>query len=81
MQPTIIRGLQVDYHDRRRAHQSDGDIIAVLHVRPSKLVPGIRTRCGDSNGFRVERLRVYKGGEFFGKVFQGYCLQMKVSLE
>ena len=32
-------------------------------------------------GFRVERLRVEKGGEFISKEFQDYCLQTGVSLE
>ena len=33
------------------------------------------------SGFRTERLRVDKGGEFVRKEFQGYCLQTGVSLE
>ncbi|CAM9556757.1 unnamed protein product, partial [Laminaria digitata] len=33
------------------------------------------------SGFRVERLRVDNGGEFISKEFQGYCLQVGVSLE
>ena len=33
------------------------------------------------SGFRVERLRVDKGGEFISKEFQDYCLQTGVSLE
>ena len=33
------------------------------------------------SGFRVERLKVIKGGEFISKDFQDYCLQTGVSLE
>ena len=33
------------------------------------------------SGFRVQRLRVDKGGEFISKEFQDYCLQTGVSLE
>ncbi|CAN0542042.1 unnamed protein product, partial [Laminaria digitata] len=33
------------------------------------------------SGFRVEPLRVDKGGEFISKEFQDYCLQTGVSLE
>ena len=33
------------------------------------------------SGFRVERLRVDKGGGFISEEFQGYCLQTGVSLE
>ena len=33
------------------------------------------------SGFRVERLRVDKAGEFISKEFQDYCLQTGVSLE
>ena len=32
-------------------------------------------------GFRVERLRVEKGGEFISKEFQDYCLQTGESLD
>ena len=33
------------------------------------------------SGFRVERLRVDKGGELISKEFQDYCLQTGVSIE
>ena len=33
------------------------------------------------SGFRVERLRADKGGEYIGKEFKDYCLQTGVSLE
>ena len=33
------------------------------------------------SGFRIERSRVDKGGEFISKEFQDYCLQTGVSLE
>ena len=33
------------------------------------------------SGFRFERLRFDKGGEFVSKELQGYCLQTGVSLE
>ena len=33
------------------------------------------------SGFRVERLKVDRGGEFISREFQDYCLQTGVSLE